>query len=183
MKSGGETEYLCVGVGSKQYNGTHALFLDLDSHSEHDAVGVAREIINNYAVSDCYIVRSSNNNHHLVCLDLFDFGDVKKIAEKYAHKAWSKFRGFAMDFVIRTSAKLEKVDTQLLPVLGTEPFLACIVKSPFNYRKKSEPLRLYFSRKWEIDIKKDKNFTKANLHRFHVYRCRMGDDNGKEEKT
>lgn len=169
-------EYLCVGVGSLQENKKHAVFLDLDNHTEHESVYLARFLINNYCISDCYIIRSSEGNHHLVCFDLLDFDVIEPIANKYGHKQWAKFRGKSGDFVLRISPKLKPEGKNLVPVKGTEPELVSIVKSPFNFNEKSNGLRVVFSSKWGIMIEKDDKFVGKSMARLHIYRLRMKGD-------
>lgn len=169
-------EYLCVGVGSLQENNKHAIFLDLDNHTEAESINVARFLINNKAISDCYIVQSSKNNHHLVCFDLVSFNKAHEIAFQFGHPAWAKFRGYAKDFVLRITPKLLPEGKELKPVSDTEPVLKAIVKSPFNFNKKSEGLRLLFSAKWGINIAKDEQFIGNPSAKIHVYRLRMKED-------
>lgn len=170
-------EFLCVGVGSKQATGKHILFLDLDDHDQAKAEKVARKLINAYGVSDCYIVRSSPGNHHLVCFDMLDFLLVKGVAKQYAHGQWAKFRGDSKDFVLRISPKLRLCDfsgvKRLVPVDDTHPVLVSKVESPFSNYPKSNSLRRVFQNLWGEKIKKDRYFTDSQKFRFHVYRVRL----------
>lgn len=177
-----EQTFFSAGVGSKQAGGKHALFLDLDDHSKDDAQKVAKEIIHDYASSDCYIVESSKGNHHLVNFDLFSFSTVSKIAEDYAHEKWLEHRKRGGDFVLRTTPKVEIIDGK---IVGNKekPRLVSIVKSPFMYREKSNSLRMIFSEVWGIEVPKDRMFNESKLWKLHVYRIKLGDDkDGKTEK-
>lgn len=175
-----KNEYLCVGVGSLQENKKHSIFLDLDNHTEQEATHLARFLINNHCLSDCYIVKSSEGNHHLVCFDLLDFDEVEKIANKHGHKQWAKFRGRSGDFVLRISPKLKPEGKTLVPIKGTEPELVAIVKSPFNFNEKSNGLRIVFSSKWGIMIEKDDKFVGKGMARLHIYRLRMKEKIGEK---
>lgn len=182
----GDEEYLCIGVGSRQRSGKHILFLDLDGHTQERAERVAKRLIANVGCSDCYIVRSSPGNHHLVCMDMFSFSEVQAIAQEYAHKQWAKFRGNAKDFVLRIGPKMQlmqRVKPQrksfLREVEKTQPQLVSVIKSPFSYRSKSNSLRRIFSSVWGYSIKKDSTFTDSTQFRLHVYRLRLS----KEKKN
>jgi hypothetical protein len=183
LKSDGyDEEYLCIGVGSKQYSGRHILFLDLDGNTKEQAERVAKSLISSVACSDCYIIRSSKGNHHLVCLDMFSFMEVQKIAREFGHDQWAKFRGSAKDFVLRIGPKMKvmrrerpdgDVSVFLEEVDGTRPMLVSIINSPFKYRAKSNSMRRIFSSVWGHNIKKDSGFTDSTMFRFHCYRVRL----------
>ncbi len=181
-------EFLCIGVGSRQYakssDDSHVLFLDLDGHSKSQAEVVAKNLINTIACSDCYIVQSSEGNHHLICFDLFPFNEVKKIASIYAHKQWAKFRGDSKDFVLRVCPKMKIINDdqkKMVSVEGTEPRLVSVVTSPYRYRKRSNSLRKFFQQLWNYKIPKDNSFNDDNKIRFHCYRVRLLFDNKEVE--
>lgn len=189
LKSDGcDEEYLCIGLGSKQFNGKHILFLDLDHTTKHQAELVAKSIISSIGCSDCYIVRSSlkagKTSHHLVCFDMFFFGEVQKVAKEFGHDQWAKFRGEAKDFVLRIGPKMRVMmrensgDIFLEEVEGTMPVLVSVVSSPFRYRPKSNSMRKIFSNVWGHHIQKDSMFTDSSLFRFHCYRVRLSRLNG-----
>jgi hypothetical protein len=193
LKSGDgyDEEYLCIGVGSRQRSGRHILFLDLDGTTKHQAELVAKSLISSVACSDCYIIQSSvkknKTSHHLVCLDVFTFKEVQKIARDLAHDQWAKFRGEAKDFVLRIGPKMQVMkreshdgDTKVFmeEVEGTQPKLVSIVNSPFSYRSKSNSMRRIFSSVWGFNITKDSCFTDSTMFRFHCYRVRLKRSNG-----
>lgn len=184
--AGYDEEFLCVGVGSKQRSGRHILFLDLDNTTKQQAELVAKSLISSVGCSDCYIIQSSITDgktcHHLVCLDMFSFKEVQKIAKEFAHIQWAKFRGSAKDFVLRIGPKMMAMqsirpdgDTKvyLEEVDGTQPKLVSVIHSPFKYRSKSNSMRRIFSAVWGFNIKKDSGFTDSTMFRFHCYRCRV----------
>lgn len=190
-----DSEYLCIGVGSKQRSGRHILFLDLDNTTKEQAERVAKSLISSVACSDCYIVQSSKvpkinvpvinegqTSHHLVCLDIFSFDEVQKIAKDFGHDQWAKFRGNAKDFVLRIGPKMkvmkrvmaqEDPEIFLEEVKGTQPKLVSVIHSPFKYRGKSNSMRRIFSAVWGFNIKKDNGFTDSTMFRFHCYRVRL----------
>jgi len=183
VKSDGyDEEYLCIGVGSKQRSGKHILFLDLDGNTKEQAELVAKSLISSVGCSDCYIVRSSKGNHHLVCLDMFLFKEVQTIAKEFGHDQWAKFRGEAKDFVLRIGPKMKvmrrennlgDVKVFLDEVDGTQPQLVSVIHSPFKYRSKSNAMRRIFSAVWGFNITKDSGFTDSTMFRFHCYRVRL----------
>jgi len=197
MKSKGyDEEYLCIGVGSKQRSGRHILFLDLDNTTKEQAERVAKSLISSVGCSDCYIVQSSEKDepiapntitkttksHHLVCMDIFRFKEVQKIAKEFGHDQWAKFRGESKDFVLRIGPKMQvmkserpngDVKTFLEEVDGTQPKLVSVIHSPFNYRSKSNSMRRIFSAVWGFNVKKDNGFTDSTMFRFHCYRVRL----------
>lgn len=175
-------EFLCLGVGSRQYSGKHVLFLDLDKTTVPECEKIARKLIRKYGLSTCYVVQSSVGNHHLVCLDALPFEQILGIAKQYAHKQWTKYRGKEKDFVIRISPKLklEKIaeTSVLMPVKDTQPMLISKVESPFNNYTKSNSLRQVFQNLWATKIKKDKYFGKSQRFRSHFYRVRLKPNKG-----
>ena len=169
-------EYFSIGVGSRQPNGKHCLFLDLDDYSKKQAEKVAQGVINDYAVSDCYIVKSSAGNHHLVSFDLMGFETVTKIGKDHAHGTWVKHRKKGRDYVLRITPKVEVTDGKIIGS-GVKPKLVSIVKSPFNYRQKSNALRTVFQDAWGIRIQKDRYFDNSKEYKFHIYRMRFAKGN------
>lgn len=165
-------EYFSMGVGSRQSGGKHVLFLDLDGYSKEQAERVAHGLISDYALSNCYIVRSSKGNHHLICLDLMEFEAVTKIGKDFAHGTWLKHRKKGRDYVLRITPKV-LVDGKR--ILGDEdkPELVSVIKSPFSYRQKSNALRMVFQDVWKIEIQKDRQFDNSKEYRFHAYRMRF----------
>jgi len=168
-----EGTYLAIGVGSVQADERHVLFLDLDNYDQGECESIAREVISKLGVSDCYIVQSSQGNHHLVALDLIDFKKARRIARAYGHEAWAKFRGLNEDFVLRIGPKLSVTDGKLIPVEGTMPKLVSVVKSPFNYYEKSNSLRRIFRNVWGYPIEKDTMFNNDLRFRMHIYKISM----------
>lgn len=192
-----EEEFLCIGLGSKQRNGMHILFLDLDKTTKEQAERIAKRLISSVGCSACFIIQSSKNdditNHHLVCFDIFSFKEVQKIAEEYAHSQWAKFRGDSKDFVLRIGPKMRIVKRKSViskgdkeisdnerivfeEVKGTEPQLVSVIDSPFSYRSKSNSLRKIFSSVWGYSVAKDNSFTDSEMFRFHCYRVRLQHD-------
>lgn len=171
--NGEEGVFLAVGVGSLRPDEKHVVFLDLDDYSKEEAESIAKELISKVGVSDCYIVRSSPGNHHLVTLDIIDFNYVRRIAMAYGHDAWAKFRGMNEDYVLRVGPKLAVNEGRLVPVPDTLPTLVSVVKSPFSNYKKSNALRRVFRNVWGYQIPKDDNFDNDLRFRFHVYKIRM----------
>jgi hypothetical protein len=172
-----EGQYLALGVGSVQPDERHVMFLDLDGYEKDECESIAKELISNLGVSDCYIVQSSKiegrpTNHHLVCLDLVSFKLARKVAQAYGHEAWAKFRGMNEDYVIRIGPKVAIKDGRMMPVEGTMPKLVSIVKSPFNYNEKSNGLRKVFRNVWGYPIEKDELFNDDMAFRMHIYRLR-----------
>jgi len=164
-------EYVCFGIGSKQRNSSkHILFLDLDDTTLSEAKSIAKDIIAKDMVSDIYIINSSgDSNYHLVCFDLFDFDEVLKIISRYkTDRQWLRYRKKSKDFVIRISPKIDKNGE-----VKDLPNLACIVRSPYAFRPKSNSARLVFQNAWGLKIKKDKKFNKSEIARLHVYRTRI----------
>ncbi len=157
-------EFYCSGVSSLvgRY-GEHVLFMDMDGHSLDDTIKVATEIIHKYMLSNCYIFCSSKDNHHIICLDKFDFGSLYSILKRHAHKQWVKFRSKSEDFVLRMSEKGEK----------PEPSLMCIVESPYKMRGKSNAHRVMLNKRYGLKIKKDEYFDDNIKLKIHVYRTRM----------
>lgn len=168
-----EQRYLAVGVGSVQHNEKHVIFLDLDGHSREQAESVARELINKIGVSDCYIVKSSQGNHHLLTFDIVDFKIAEKVAKLFGHAKWAKYRSMNEDYVLRVSAKLELKDREIHPVKETIPELVSVVKSPFSYYEKSNSLRKIFKNLWNHPIPKDMMFNDDNCFRTHLYQTRV----------
>lgn len=168
-----EETFFAVGIGSRQKDGRHCVFLDLDDYDQKECEDIARELIDKLAVGDCYIVRSSQNNFHLICFSLIDFKRARRIARSYAHYAWYRFRGAHKDFVIRVSPKLKLSDGKLVAVEGTTPELVSVIQSPFNYHEKSNSLRKIFKNVWDYHIPKDRMFNDDSAFKMHVFRIRM----------
>jgi len=165
-----EGTYFAIGVGSVQTDERHVLFLDLDGYTKEECEDIARTIIGKVGVSDCYIVQSSHGNHHLVTLDLIEFKIAQRVAMKYGHKAWAKFRGMNEDYVLRVSPKIRIMDGKFEPIDATKPKLVSVIKSPFNYYDKSDSLRRIFENVWGYDIPKDDTFNSDMKLRMHIYR-------------
>jgi hypothetical protein len=168
-----ESEFLCIGVGSRQWSGKHICFLDLDGYSKKESEIVAKKLISSKGLSDCYIIQSSPGNHHLVCFDMMPFSEVLDIAETFGHQAWAKFRGRDKDFVLRISPKMKLEKGKFKPVKDTYPELVSVIRSPFSYRAKSNGLRRIFRNVWGYPIDKDDKFTDSRKVRFHLYRVRL----------
>lgn len=171
-----EGTYFALGVGARQWSGKSCTFLDLDKHTEEQAVEISKGLISHGAMSDFFVVQSSPNNHHLINLDLMDFKTVSKIAFRFAHREFVLARTRGKDFVLRVSPKLMIKNNKLTPVKGTNPKLIGVVKSPFHYRSKSESLRRFFSHIWDFPIKKDSKFTDSSKFRLHIFRLNMVGD-------
>ncbi len=166
MTEAGETisqEFFCSGVSSIAGERKHVLFLDLDGHTLDQTIKLAYEMIDKYYLSDCYIVCSSQNNHHLICLDKFDFGRVLSILKRHAHGQWVKYRSESRDFVLRLSRKGNK----------SKPRLMCIIESPHEIRKKSNAHRILINRIYRLDIPKNHMFDDTTKLKVHFYRTRM----------
>lgn len=156
-------EMMCSGVSSLTGDGQHVLFLDMDGHSLDEAIKKSEEMIHKFLLSDCYIFCSSPNNHHLICLDKFDFKDVHDILKRYAHEQWVKFRSRTQDFVLRMSTKGEK----------PEPRMMCEVKSPYQMHDMSNAHRLLLNKRYDLRIRKTQLFDDNKKLKIHFYRTRM----------
>ena len=135
-----DEEYLCIGVGSRQRSGKHILFIDADNTTKCEAEQMAKEIISSVCCSDCYIIQSSKGNHHIVCLDLFSFNEVQKIAKRFAHGKWAKYRSEAKDFVLRTSPKMKLLPAKQPANPPTHQPNNPPTKQPTNQRVKGSQL-------------------------------------------
>ncbi len=159
-------EFFCSGVSSRAGEREHVLFMDLDGKSLDKTIKLTVELIHKYMLSDCYVIRSSFGNYHIICLDKFDFEDVYDILRKYSHGQWVRFRAESEDFVLRLSIKGMK----------PAPRLMCVVESPYTnqgLRRKSNAHRILMNKRYGAKIRRDFYFDETTRLKIHIYRTRM----------
>jgi len=151
---------LCMGYSSKVKN-KHIMMLDIDRCTKRQAENIAGRIIANEKTSDIYIIESSPNKHHLICLDIFSWKNVLKIIKNFADSEWLKYRSKTRNFILRFSKK------------KTMPKMKSCVKG-INRRRKSNAHRLLLQAIYKINIPKDKYFDKGSKIEVHIYETRGG---------
>jgi len=134
----------------------HILMLDIDSCTKAQAENIAKRIITNYDTSDIYVIESSPNKHHLVCLDIFTWKNLFKIIKNFGDKEWLKHRGKTKNLVLRFSKK------------KTIPRIKSCVKGK-GTRKRSNAHRLLLEAIYKVNIPKNKYFDNRAMVEIHIY--------------
>jgi len=168
--------YLSIGVSNKTEDDKYVLFLDLDKTTKEQAIEIAIDIINQFHTSTIWIIQSSTGNHHLICLDKFDYNDFLKIANTYAHKEWVKYRSISRHFVLRISGRIHPDG-----LVEDEPRVVAEIQSRFNEREKSNAHRLFMQKVYGLTIDKDKRFDSFTKVPVHFYQIRVEDREYEEE--
>lgn len=125
----------------------HVLFLDFDCMSYALVRDTCKQLQKRFGLSDFYIIESSENHYHAVCLDLLSFGtvcDIQFALDMRKYISFSAYRGY---WVLRFTSKGKK----------EAPFFKGFVLAK-NKKLKSNPHRLWLGKWFGVEIPKSKFF-------------------------
>jgi hypothetical protein len=108
------------GMSSLTENGFHVGFIDVDHYSLKKLKENLRKVQKEFGLSTWYILRSSKNNYHCICLDKHSFGFWIDVLKSFDNESTLQYQRFAINrnrFVLRITAKDIKDKPELVETL------------------------------------------------------------------
>jgi hypothetical protein len=96
------------GLSSITEDGYHVGFIDVDDYNFKKLIKNLKRIQNQFNLSDFYILKSSKNSYHCICLDKFSLGGWIDVLRAFDNKNTIQYQRFGLSrgrFVLRITAK------------------------------------------------------------------------------
>lgn len=151
---------------------THVVMLDLDSYTYDFVIGVAKTIIKDFRLSNCYVFKSSFKNGdyhwHLIFLDKMPFDDVYEIAYKFADMNWLAMSKKRNEFVLRCSPRIS-YDRNRVKIEDRIDVISIVLSPYHNIWRKSNGHRLALKKIYGMDIGRNKTFDSNTTTKLIAY--------------
>lgn len=166
-----QLDYMAIGLSSRigRQGRSHIVMLDIDNFYKLESViEVAKSLIDEYMLSDGYILQSSNKHWHIIYLDRLTFPDVSTIVEPYVDKDWLEMSKQRREFVLRCSPRVCYTEKHIEKKDRID--FVTIVISPYqNTHIKSNAHRLALKRIYDIHIDRKGHFDNNTSTKMVAY--------------